>query len=66
MSVLISKEYPYTNPNLAARKLLTPEQLANPASYPHLDERLLPLRNVGNDTKAVDQFVKKIRDEVGR
>jgi len=66
VSVLISKEYPYTNPNLAARKLLSPEQLANPASYPHLEGRLLPLRNVGNDTKAVDQFVKKIRDEVGR
>jgi spermidine/putrescine transport system substrate-binding protein len=64
VSVLISKEYPYTNPNLAARKLLSPEQLANPASYPQLEERLLPLRNVGNDTKAVDQFVRKIRDEV--
>lgn len=65
VSVLISKEYPYTNPNLAARKLLSPEQLANPASYPQLDERLLPLCNVGNDTKAVDQFVRRIRDEVG-
>lgn len=65
VSVLISKEYPYTNPNLAARKLLSPEQLANPASYPQLDERLLPLRNVGNDTKAVDEFVRRIRDEVG-
>jgi spermidine/putrescine transport system substrate-binding protein len=66
VSVLISKEYPYTNPNLAARKLLSPEHLANPASYPHLTERLLPLRNVGNDTKAVDQFVKRIRDSLGK
>lgn len=65
VSVLISKEYPYTNPNLAARKLLSPQQLANPASYPKREERLLPLRNIGNDTKAVDQFVKKIRDEIG-
>jgi spermidine/putrescine transport system permease protein len=66
VSVLISKEYPYTNPNLAARKLLSAEQLANPASYPQLRERLLPLRNVGNDTKAVDEFVKRIRDTLGR
>jgi len=63
-SVLISKEYPYTNPNLAAQKLLTSEQLANPASYPQLKERLLPLRNVGNDTKAVDQFVRRIRESL--
>jgi spermidine/putrescine transport system substrate-binding protein len=65
VSVSISKEYPYTNPNLAARKLLSPDQLANPASYPHLQERLLPLRNAGNDTKAVDAFVKSIRDSLG-
>jgi spermidine/putrescine transport system substrate-binding protein len=62
VSVWISEEYPYTNPNLAARTLLAPEQLANPASYPQLKERLLPLRNVGNDTKAVDRFVRRIRD----
>ncbi|MEI9893225.1 MAG: spermidine/putrescine ABC transporter substrate-binding protein [Chthoniobacter sp.] len=64
VSVLISKEYPYTNPNLAARKLLAPEQLDNPASYPALKERLLPLRNVGNDTKAVDEFVRQIRESL--
>ena len=33
-SKIISDKFPYTNPNLDARKLLTPEQLANPASYP--------------------------------
>ena len=65
VSVLISKEYPYTNPNLAARQLLSSEQLANPASYPQFKERLLPLRNVGNDTKAVDQFVKRLRNSLG-
>jgi spermidine/putrescine transport system substrate-binding protein len=65
VSVLISKEYPYTNPNLAARRLLSPEQLENPASYPPIKERLWPLRNVGNDTKAVDQFVRRIRDDLG-
>ena len=62
ISVLISNAYPYTNPNLAARKLLTPDQLANPASYPPNADHLLPLSNRGNDTKAVDQFVRHIRD----
>jgi len=64
VSVLISNEYPYTNPNLAARQLLTPEQLANPASYPPNAEHLHPLRNIGNDTKAVDEFVRRIRDTI--
>ena len=61
VSVRISKEYPYTNPNLAARKLLSPEQLANPASYPKVEGRLLPLRYIGNDTKAVEAFVHRFR-----
>ncbi len=66
VSVRISNEYPYTNPNLAARQLLTPDQLANPASYPKFEGRLLPLRNVGNDTKAVDQFVHRIREDLAK
>ena len=66
VSVRISNEYPYTNPNLAARRLLTAEQLANPASYPQLDGKLLPLRNVGNDTKAVEAFVGRLRGSLGR
>ncbi len=34
ISKLISAAFPYTNPNAEARKLLSPEELANPASYP--------------------------------
>jgi spermidine/putrescine transport system substrate-binding protein len=34
VSKLISDEFPYTNPNAEARKLLSPEQMSNPASYP--------------------------------
>ena len=34
VSKLISADFPYTNPNLEARKLLSPEELKNPASYP--------------------------------
>lgn len=64
VSVLISEEYPYTNPNLAARKLLRPEQRENPASYPHNSQKLSPLRNEGNTTKAVSEFVQQIRDRL--
>jgi spermidine/putrescine transport system substrate-binding protein len=66
VSVRISNEYPYTNPNLAARKLLSPEQLANPASYPKVEGRLLPLRNVGNDTKTVEAFVSRIQKDLAK
>lgn len=61
ISTLISREYPYTNPNLTARTRLSAEQLANPASYPPGDPKLAPLRNVGNTTAAVDEFVRRIR-----
>jgi spermidine/putrescine transport system substrate-binding protein len=61
VSALISNEYPYTNPNLAARRLLTRAQLDNPASYPPGDPLLQPLRNEGNDTRAVEAFVHEIR-----
>lgn len=64
VSVLISNEYPYTNPNLAARKLLRPEQRENPASYPPEDMKLSPLRNHGNTAKAVHEFVQQIRERV--
>ena len=34
VSKQISEEFPYTNPNLEARKLLSKEEQENPASYP--------------------------------
>jgi spermidine/putrescine-binding protein len=64
VSVLISNEYPYTNPNLAARRLLTPDQLANPASYPPGDPQLQPLRNDGNTTQTVEAIVRRVRERV--
>ena len=36
VSKIISDQWPYTNPNGEARKLLSPEQLNNAASYPKL------------------------------
>jgi spermidine/putrescine transport system permease protein len=64
VSVLISKEYPYTNPNLAARALLTREELDNPASYPPGDPSLAPLHNTGNSPQAVLDFVTRLRSSL--
>lgn len=63
VSTLLSNAYPYTNPNRAAREYLTTEQLANPASYPPGNPRLAPLRNEGNDTRTVHEFVQRIRQK---
>ena len=61
VSVLISREFPYTNPNLAARKLLTPEELANPASYPKGDAKLETFRDVGEGARRIEQLVREVR-----
>ncbi len=47
VSKLISDDFPYTNPNGEARKLLSPEQLANPASYPKTERKLDTFRHLG-------------------
>jgi spermidine/putrescine transport system substrate-binding protein len=62
VSVKISRAYPYTNPNLAARRLLTPAEFANPASYPKIDG-LPSLRNDGNSAQAVTAFVRRLRGQ---
>ncbi len=60
VSAIISRRFPYTNPNLAARRLLTPEQLANPASYPPAG-RLDMFRDVGKGAAAVDRLVTDLK-----
>ncbi len=60
VSKLISDEFPYTNPNLEARKLLTPEQLANPASYPRI-EKYNTFRDIGKGAAAIDQLVTDLK-----
>jgi spermidine/putrescine transport system permease protein len=60
VSKLISDEFPYTNPNLAARKLLTPAQLANPASYPKL-ENYNTFRDIGKAAADVDKLVTDLK-----
>jgi spermidine/putrescine transport system permease protein len=60
VSQLISDEFPYTNPNAAARKLLSAEQLANAASYPKLD-KLKTFRDIGKAAAEIDRLVTELK-----
>ncbi len=62
VSVLISEAFPYTNPNLAARAKLTPEQLANPASYPDgTAGKLGVFRDIGKAAADIDRLVTDLK-----
>ena len=63
VSKKISDEFPYYNPNSAARSLLSPEQLANPASYPPAQEvaRMQTFRDIGEQASAVDELVTQVK-----
>lgn len=61
VSRLISDEFPYTNPNLAARRLLTPQQLANPASYPPGAAQLDTFRDIGRMSSPLDRLMTDLK-----
>jgi spermidine/putrescine transport system substrate-binding protein len=61
VSKRISDEFPYTNPNAAARKLLTPEQLANAASYPKIEGELRTFRDIGKAAADIDRLVTELK-----
>jgi spermidine/putrescine transport system substrate-binding protein len=63
VSKLISDEFPYTNPNLAARQLLAPEQLANPASYPPVAPKLETFRDIGKTAAAIDRLMTDLKSK---
>ncbi|HXC50808.1 MAG TPA: spermidine/putrescine ABC transporter substrate-binding protein [Candidatus Limnocylindrales bacterium] len=63
VSKLISADFPYTNPNLEARKLLTPEELANPASYPKGNPKLAGFRDIGDRAAAIDKLITDLKAE---
>lgn len=65
VSKLISDEFPYTNPNVAARKLLTPAQLANPASYPKV-EKLNTFRDIGKAAADIDKLVTDLKSAAAK
>jgi len=60
VSKQISDEFPYTNPNLEARKLLSPEQLANPASYP-AGGKLETFHDIGKLAADIDRLMTDLK-----
>ncbi|MFH1497517.1 MAG: spermidine/putrescine ABC transporter substrate-binding protein [Verrucomicrobiota bacterium] len=66
VSKLISDEFPYTNPNGAARQLLTPEQLANPGSYPKVELSLDTFRHIGDSGALIDELVTDLKNTSGQ
>jgi spermidine/putrescine transport system substrate-binding protein len=60
VSKRISDEFPYTNPNAAARKLLSAEQLANAASYPK-SESFKTFRDIGKAAADIDRLVTELK-----
>ncbi len=60
VSKVISDKFPYTNPNLEARKLLTADQLSNPASYPP-PTKLDTFHAIGKGTGQIDKLMTSLR-----
>jgi spermidine/putrescine transport system substrate-binding protein len=63
VSKQISADFPYTNPNLEARKLLSPEELKNPASYPPGSPKLDTFADIGESSVQVDKLVTDLNAE---
>jgi len=61
VSVKISKEFPYTNPNAEARKLLTKVQLENPASYPPGEPKLDTFKDIGKASADIDKVILDLK-----
>jgi spermidine/putrescine transport system substrate-binding protein len=61
----ISEEFPYTNPNIEARKLLTPAERANAASYPTGNPKLSTFRDIGPMAANVDKLVTDLKAKSG-
>lgn len=63
VSAMISEDFPYLNPNKAAREILTPEQLANEASFPpdEVIDDLQTFKSIGEQSGAVDDLITTIK-----
>jgi len=61
VSKIVSENFPYTNPNVEARKLLTPEELANPASYPTAPGKLETFRDIGKAAADIDSMMTDLK-----
>lgn len=61
----ISEDFPYTNPNVEARKLLTEEERNNPASYPPGNPKLATFRDIGPLAADVDKLFTDMKAQAG-
>jgi spermidine/putrescine-binding protein len=61
----ISEAFPYTNPNLEARKLLSEAERSNPASYPPGDAKLSTFRDIGALGADVDKLFTDLKARSG-
>lgn len=61
VSQIVSRDFPYTNPNAEARKLLTPEEQANPASYPAGSPKLETFRDIGRAAADIDALLTDLK-----
>jgi spermidine/putrescine transport system permease protein len=61
VSKLISSDFPYTNPNLEARKLLSEEERKNPASYPPGDPKMATFADIGDSAVQIDKLVTDLK-----
>jgi spermidine/putrescine-binding protein len=66
VSAIVSREFPYTNPNLEARKLLPPSALANVASYPPGHVKLSTFRDIGELAIDVDKLITELKAQSSR
>jgi spermidine/putrescine transport system substrate-binding protein len=65
VSKQISEEFPYTNPNLEARKLLSKAEQENPASYPPGNPKLATFRDIGPMSADVDKLFTDLKAKSG-
>jgi len=65
VSQKISEEFPYTNPNLEARKLLSDAERANTASYPPGNPKLSTFRDIGAMAADVDKLFTDLKAKSG-
>jgi spermidine/putrescine transport system substrate-binding protein len=61
VSKQISEEFPYTNPNTAARKLLEEAALKNAASYPPAETKLEIFRDIGKRAQLIDAMYTELK-----
>ena len=62
VSKVISDKFPYTNPNVEARRQLTREQLDNPASYPKAG-KLEIFRDIGRGAADIEKLWSELKSK---